>query len=216
MSISKSYAVFGLGRYGRAVAKELIDNGAEVIAVDSNDKIVEELVGEFPICKCADVTEREVIKQLGISNVDVAVIAIAGQFEASVMATMLCKEAGVGQVIVKCSSKMHRTILEKVGADIVVLPEKESGVRLAKNILSSGFFDIADISEDISIIELKAKSEWIGKSLKELELRKKYSINVIALSKNGNVEIALQPDTVIEENMKMIVIANKKEIYRLK
>ena len=216
MSISKSYAVFGLGRYGRAVAKELIDNGAEVIAVDSNDRIVEELVGEFPICKCADVTEREVIKQLGISNVDVAVIAIAGQFEASVMATMLCKEAGVGQVIVKCSSEMHRTILEKVGADIVVLPEKESGVRLAKNILSSGFFDIADISEDISIIELKAKSEWIGKSLKELELRKKYSINVIALSKNGNVEIALQPDTVIEENMKMIVIANKKEIYRLK
>ena len=216
MSISKSYAVFGLGRYGRAVAKELIDNGAEVIAVDSNDKIVEELVGEFPICKCADVTEREVIKQLGISNVDVAVIAIAGQFEASVMATMLCKEAGVGQVIVKCSSEMHRIILEKVGADIVVLPEKESGVRLAKNILSSGFFDIADISEDISIIELKAKSEWIGKSLKELELRKKYSINVIALSKNGNVEIALQPDTVIEENMKMIVIANKKEIYRLK
>ena len=216
MSISKSYAVFGLGRYGRAVAKELIDNGAEVIAVDSNDKIVEELVGEFPICKCADVTEREVIKQLGISNVDVAVIAIAGQFEASVMATMLCKEAGVGQVIVKCSSEMHRTILEKVGADIVVLPEKESGVRLAKNILSSGFFDIADISEDISIIELKAKSEWIGKSLKELELRKKYSINVIALSKNGNVEIALQPDTVIEENMQMIVIANKKEIYRLK
>lgn len=216
MSISKSYAVFGLGRYGRAVAKELIDNGAEVIAVDSNDKIVEELVGEFPICKCADVTEREVIKQLGISNVDVAVIAIAGQFEASVMATMLCKEAGVGQVIVKCSSEMHRTILEKVGADIVVLPEKESGVRLAKNILSSSFFDIADISEDISIIELKAKSEWIGKSLKELELRKKYSINVIALSKNGNVEIALQPDTVIEENMKMIVIANKKEIYRLK
>ena len=153
---------------------------------------------------------------MGISNVDVAVIAIAGQFEASVMATMLCKEAGVGQVIVKCSSEMHRTILEKVGADIVVLPEKESGVRLAKNILSSGFFDIADISEDISIIELKAKSEWIGKSLKELELRKKYSINVIALSKNGNVEIALQPDTVIEENMKMIVIANKKEIYRLK
>ena len=216
MSISKSYAVFGLGRYGRAVAKELIDNGAEVIAVDSNDKIVEELVGEFPICKCADVTEREVIKQLGISNVDVAVIAIAGQFEASVMATMLCKEAGVGQVIVKCSSEMHRTILEKVGADIVVLPEKESGVRLAKNILSSSFFDIADISEDISIIELKAKSEWIGKSLKELELRKKYSINVIALSKNGNVEIALQPDNVIEENMKMIVIANKKEIYRLK
>ncbi len=216
MSIAKSYAVFGLGRYGRAVAKELIDSGAEVIAVDSNERIVEDLVGEFPICKCADITDKEVFKQLGISNVDVVIIAVAGEFEASVMATMLCKEMGVEQVIVKCSTEMHRAILEKVGADVVVLPEKDSGIRLAKNLLSSGFIDIADISEDISIIELDARAEWVGKSLKELELRRKYSINVIAMTKNGNVEIAVQPDTVIEDNTKMIVIANKKELGRLK
>lgn len=216
MSISKSYAVFGLGRYGKAVAKELIDSGAEVIAVDSNSKIVEDLVGVFPICKCADVTESEVIKQLGISNVDTVIIAIASKFEASVMATMLCKEAGVGQVIVKCSSDMHRDILKKVGADMVVFPENDSGIRLAKNLLSSGFLDIADISDDISIIELNVKAEWIGKSLRELELRKKHSVNVIALNKNKNVEIVIHPDTIIEENMKMIVIANKKEIDKLK
>lgn len=216
MSIYKSYAVFGLGRYGKAVAKELIDNGAEVIAVDSNYKIVEDLVGKFPICKCADVTDREVIKQLGIANVDTVVIAIASDIEASVMATMLCKEAGVEQVIVKCSSEMHRAILERVGADTVVFPENDSGIRLAKNLLSSGFLDIADISDDISIIELNVKPEWIGKSLIELELRRKYSINVIALTKNGNVEIAIQPDTIIEENMKMIIIADKKGIAKLK
>lgn len=216
MSINRSYAVFGLGRYGKAVAKELIDNGAEVIAIDSNNKIVEDLVGEFPICKCADVTDHEVIKQLGIANVDTVVIAIAGGIEASVMATMLCKEAGVERVIVKCSSEMHRAILEKVGADTVVFPENDSGVRLAKNLLSSGFLDIADISDDISIIELNAKPEWVGKNLRELELRRKHSVNVIALTKNGNVEIAIQPDTIIEENMKMIVIANKKEIDKLK
>jgi len=216
MSISKSYAVFGLGRYGKAVAKELIDSGAEVIAVDSNNKIVEDLVGVFPICKCADVTEFEVIKQLGISNVDTVIIAIASKFEASVMATMLCKEVGVGQVIVKCSSDMHRDILKKVGADMVVFPENDSGIRLAKNLLSSGFLDIADISDDISIIELNVKAEWIGKSLRELELRKKHSVNVIALNKNKNVEIVIHPDTIIEENMKMIVIADKKEIDKLK
>lgn len=216
MSISKSYAVFGLGRYGKAVAKELIDSGAEVIAVDSNNKIVEDLVGVFPICKCADVTESEVIKQLGISNVDTVIIAIASKFEASVMATMLCKEVGVGQVIVKCSSDMHRDILKKVGADMVVFPENDSGIRLAKNLLSSGFLDIADISDDISIIELNVKAEWIGKSLRELELRKKHSVNVIALNKNKNVEIVIHPDTIIEENMKMIVIADKKEIDKLK
>ncbi len=216
MSINKNYAVFGLGRYGKAVAKELIDNGAEVIAVDSNSKIVDDLAGEFPICKCANVTDYGVIKQLGISNVDVVVIAIAGNFEASVMAVMHCKEAGVKQVIVKCSSEIHKAILEKVGADMVILPEKDSGIRLAKNLLSSGFIDVADISEDISILEITVKPEWIGKSLKELELRKKYCVNVIALIKNGTVEIAIQPDTIIEESMKMIVIANKKEINKLK
>lgn len=214
--INKSYAVFGLGRYGRAVAKELIDSGAEVIAVDSNERIVEDLVGEFPICKCADITDKEVIKQLGISNVDVVIIALAGEFEASVMSTMLCKELGVGQVIVKCSSEMHRAILEKVGADVVVLPEKDSGIRLAKNLLSSGFIDIADISEDISIIELDARPEWLGKSLRELDLRRKYAINVIAMTKNSNVEITVQPDAIIEDNTKMIIIANKKELGRLK
>lgn len=216
MSIGKSYAVFGLGRYGRAVAKELIDSGAEVIAIDRDKKIIENLIGEFPICKCADITDKEVIKQLGISNVDVVIIAVAGELESSVMATLLCKEVGVRQVIVKCSSEMHRAILEKVGADVVVFPEKDSGIRLAKNLLSSGFLDIADISENISIIELNAKAEWIGKTLKELELRKKYSVNVIALTKNENVEIAIQPDTVIEADMKMIVIANKNEIAKLK
>ena len=216
MSIHKSYAVFGLGRYGRAVARELIDNGAEVLAVDSNSKIVEDLVGEFPICKCADITDYEVIRQLGISNIDTVVVAIASDFESSVMATMLCKEAGVGQVIVKCSSEIHRTIREKVGADIVVFPENDSGIRLAKNILSSGFIDIADISEDISIIEISARDEWIGKSLAELELRKKHSINVVAINKQENIEIEIRPDTVIEEDMKMIVIASKKEIDKLK
>lgn len=128
----------------------------------------------------------------------------------------LCKEMGVEQVIVKCSSEMHRAILEKVGADVVVLPEKDSGIWLAKNLLSSGFIDIADISEDISIIELDARPEWIGKSLKELELRRKYAINVIAMTKNGNVEITVQPDAIIEDGIKMIVIANKREIDKLK
>ncbi len=216
MSINKSYAVLGLGRYGRAVAKELTDSGAEVIAVDSNERIVEEMSGLFPICKCADITDAEAIKQLGISEVDTVIIAVAGNLESSVMATMLCKEQGIGQVIVKCSSDMHRAILYKVGADMVVFPENDSGIRLAKNLLSSGFIDVADISDDISIIELTAKPEWVGKNLRDLELRRKYSINVIALNRDGKASISIHPDTVIEENMKMIVIADKKRIGKLR
>ena len=102
--MKKSYAVFGLGRYGHAVAKELISYGAEVIAVDMDEEIVNDAVGEIPFCKCADITDPDVIKQLGISNVDVVIVAMASNLEASVMATMLCKEAGVGTVIVKCAN----------------------------------------------------------------------------------------------------------------
>ncbi len=216
MSLNKSYAVFGLGRYGRAVSKELLNNGATVLAVDYNSKIVDELVSEIPICKCADVTDIGVIKQLGISNIDVVIISMAKNLEASVMATMLCKEVGVKKVIVKCSNESHYKILKKIGADEVVLPEHESGVRLAKNILSSGFIDIADISENISILEIDIKPEWIGKTLRELELRKKYNINVIAFKSNDNVDIAVNPDTIIKSDMKVIVMGNKNEISKIK
>jgi len=212
MSISKSVAVFGLGRYGRAVAKELTDSGATVLAVDSDLRIVDDLAEDFPLCKCADITDPAVIRQLGIANFDVVVIAIAENFESSVMATMLCKEVGVETVIVKCSNESHCNILKKIGADVVVLPEHESGVRLAKNILSSGFVDIVDISDDISILEITVKPEWEGKTLRELELRKNYSFNVIALENNGTIDIVLNPDSIIEKDMKMIVIADKKNL----
>lgn len=215
MSTNKSYAVFGLGRYGRAVVSELLNSGAEVLAVDNNRRLVDELVGEIPICKCADVTEPGTIKQLGISNVDVVIISMAKSFEASVMATMLCKEAGVKKVIVKCSNESHYKILKKVGADSAVFPEYESGIRLAKNILS-GFIDIADISDNISILELDIKPEWEGKSLKELDFRKKYKINVIALKKGNNIDITVNPDLVLNKDMKMVVVANRKEISKIK
>lgn len=215
MSINKSYAVFGLGRYGRAVAKELLDNGVAVLAVDRNRKLVDELAGEIPLCKCADITVPGVIEQLGIADFDVVIIAIAGNFEATVMATMLCKEAGVKRVIVKCAESMQKTILEKIGADEVVFPENEYGIRLAKNILSSGFLDIADISENISVLEINPREEWIGKTLRELELRKKYSVNVIALKTGRNIDIAADPDALITEGMKFIVIADKRKIKKM-
>ena len=178
MANKKTYAVFGLGRYGTAVAKELVNNGEEVLAVDIDEEKVNESVAEIPFCKCADVTDPEVLKQLGISNIDVVIIAMATNLEASVMAAMLCKEMGVKTVISKCSSEMNCKILSKVGADKVVFPESESGIRLAKNLLSSGFVDIIDISNNVSMVELEVRSEWENKTLLELNLRKKYAINI--------------------------------------
>ena len=216
MKTNLNYAVFGLGRYGRAVAKELVDDGAEVLAVDNNEDVVNAASVEIPYCKCADVTDPEVIKQLGISNMDVVVISMASALEASVMATMLCKEAGVKTVIVKCSSEMNCKILSKVGADQVVLPESESGIRLAKNLLSSGFMDIIELSRDVSMVELSVRPEWEGKTLIELSLRKKYGINVVAITQGKDVSTNISPEDPLSSTMKLIVIGNTAKLNKLK
>lgn len=216
MSIKQTYAVFGLGRYGRAVAKELVENGAEVLAVDIDEELVNDASAEIPYCKCADITDEDVIRQLGISNVDTVIIAIASNLEASVMATMLCKEAGVKTVIAKCSSEMNCKILSKVGADRVVLPEKESGIRLAKNLLSFGFVDIIELSKDVSMVEINVRSEWEGKNLLELNLRRKYSINVVAIIQDNNICVNVDPEKPLEKTMKLIVIANVSKLGKLR
>jgi trk system potassium uptake protein TrkA len=210
------YAVFGLGRYGIAVARELVSNGMEVIAVDSDKAIVNAAAGELPICKCADITDPEVIKQLGISNVDVVIIAMANNLEASVMAVTLCKEIGVKTVITKCANEMHQKILTRVGADKVVFPENESGIRLAKNLLSSGFVDMVSLAKNVSMIELDIKPEWVGKNLIELNLRKKYSINVVAIRNDETVTVDIDPREALNESNKLIVIANTEKLAKLR
>lgn len=212
----QTYAVFGLGRYGIAVAKELVDNGMEVIAVDTNERIVNDAVGILPVCKCADITDAEVFSQLGIANVDVVIIAMASNLEASVMAVTLCKEAGVKTVIAKCANEMHQKILKRVGADQVVFPENESGVRLAKNLLSSGFIDMISLSKEVSMIELDVRDEWVGKNLIDLNLRKKYSINVVAVRVGEKVEVGFSPEQPLTRDMKLIVIANTAKLAKLK
>ncbi len=216
MSINKSYAVFGLGRYGRAVASELVNSGAEVLAVDCDESIINSAISDIPFCKCADVTDPEVIKRLGIANVDVVIIAMANNLEASVMAVMLCKEIGVKTVIVKCANEMHSKILSKVGADKAVFPENESGIRLAKNLLSSGFVDVIELSQDVSLIELDVRKEWVGKTLIELSLRKRYSINVVSIRIGEELIINIDPDMKLGGDMKLVVIANKSKLGKLK
>ena len=216
MNMKKTYAVFGLGRYGIAVARELVEHGMEVIAVDSDERIVNAAADELPICKCADITDPEVIRQLGISNVDVVIIAMANNLEASVMAVTLCKEIGVRTVIAKCANEMHQKILTRVGADKVVFPENESGIRLAKNLLSSGFVDMVSLAKNVSMIELDVKPEWVGKNLIQLNLRKKYSINVVAIRRENMVSVDIDPNAPLQGDDKLIVIANTEKLARLR
>ncbi|MBE6704879.1 MAG: TrkA family potassium uptake protein [Ruminococcaceae bacterium] len=216
MKAKKTYAVFGLGRYGIAVAKELVENGAEVIAVDDEQKVVNDAAAYLPICKCADVTDQEVISRLGIGNIDTVIVCMASNLEASVMAVTLCKEAGVKNVIAKCANEMQQKILLRVGADKVVFPENESGIRLAKNLLSSGFIDMISLSNEVSVVEIDVKDEWCGKNLIELNLRKKYGLNIVAVKKGENVNVNINPEQPLEAGTTLIVIANIAKLGKLK
>ena len=215
MKKKKTYAVFGLGRYGTAVARELVENGMEVIAVDTDQKTVTEAAAYLPVCKCADITDAEVIDRLGIAHIDTVIICMAGNLEASVMAVTLCKEVGVPTVIAKCANEMHQKILLRVGADKVVFPENESGIRLAKNLLSSGFIDMISLSREVSMVELDVKDEWVGKNLIELNLRKKYGFNIVAIRTGQQVSVTIDPQLPLQKEMTLIVIANTAKLARL-
>ncbi len=216
MKTKNSYAVLGLGRYGYAVAKELVENGAEVLVVDSDEELINDIVDEFPICRCADITDADAIKQLGMANIDIAIVAVASNLETSVMATTLCKDMGVKTVITKCANEMQCRILSKVGADKVVLPEYEAGTRLAKNLLSSGFVDILELTSNVSLVEINVKPDWVGKNLIELNLRKKYSINVIAIQQDNDVTTEIDPNKPLEQTMKLIVVANRNKLEKMR
>jgi len=190
-----------------------VAEGTDIIYTENNGEIeaitdVNNAIATIPVCKCADVTEPDAIKRLGIANIDVVIIAMASNLEASVMAVTLCKEVGVKTVIAKCGREMHQKILRRVGADRVIFPEKESGTRLARNLLTSGFSEMIELSDEISMLELSIKNEWIGKSLMELGLRKKYAINVVAIRIGDEISINIDPALPLDSTMQLIVIAN--------
>jgi len=215
MHKKKTYAVFGLGRYGTAVARELVENSMEVIAVDIDQKLVNDAAAFLPVCKCADVTDAEVISRLGMDSVDTVIVCMASNLEASVMAITLCKEIGVKNIIAKCANEMHKKILSRVGADEVVFPEDESGTRLAKNLLSSGVIDIISLSKNVSMVEVDVKPEWAGKNLIELNLRKKYGLNIVAVKNGEDVNVNITPEMVLQDEMILIVIANTSKLDKL-
>ena len=215
MQKKKTYAVFGLGRYGTAVARELVANGMEVIAVDSDSRLVNDAVAFLPICKCADVTDPEVIARLGLDGVDTVIICMASSLEASVLAIAHCKDIGIKNIIAKCANEMHKKILSCVGATEVVFPEDESGTRLAKNLVSSGIIDMISLSEHVSMVEVDVRSEWVDKNLIELNLRKKYGLNIVAIKDGEEVDININPEKVLKEGMILIVIADTSKLNKL-
>ncbi len=216
MAKKRDFVVFGLGKFGRSVAQTLSKNGCDVLAIDTNEEIIQEISEKVTHAVQADVTDSEALHALGIRNFDVAIIAISSNMQSSIMATILAKEIGVPFVIAKAQNEIHKRVLEKVGADKVVFPEREIGVRIANNLISDNFVDYVELSEDYSIVEVAVLRDWIGKSLKELNLRAKFGINVMAIRNVDDIiTISPGPNQVLQEDDILIVIGSNIEIQKI-
>ena len=207
----KEFVVFGLGRFGRSVATTLAEGGCEVMVVDEDVDKIHEIADYVTYAVRADVTEADALATLGIGNFDGAVVAIGKNLEASVMVTILVKEMGVPYVLAKAQNELHAKVLKKVGADMVVFPEKETGIRIANNLMLGNFFDAVELSATFSMMELDVLIEWVGHSLRELNLRARNKINVIAIKRNDHLNINPDADMPLEKN-DILVIIGKNEI----
>lgn len=212
----KDIAVFGLGKLGKSLAITYSHMGGKVIAVDMAQERVDEVADYVTYAIRADVTEENVIKELGVSNVDMAIVTMGENFEASIIVTAVCKEVGIPYVIAKATDSLQASILKKVGADEIINPEVETGQRMAKNVAYGGsFMDIAEISDKFSIVESRVPASWIGKNLVELNPRQKYGFNVIAIKTEG--EFKVNPDiySPFTEDMHLVILGEVEQLAKV-
>lgn len=214
MAKRKDFVVFGLGKFGRSVALTLVNNGCDVLAIDRNDDIIQDVSDFVTHAVQADVTDADALQALGIRNFDVAVVAISNDMQSSIMATILAKEMGVPYVIAKAQNDIHKKVLEKVGADQVIFPERDIGVRIANNLSSDSFVDFIELSNDFSIVEIEVDRDWVGKTIRELDLRKNYGLNVIGMRSGESISITPGPDMILTINEALIVIGNNENLKR--
>lgn len=212
----KQYAVLGLGGFGTSIALTLQNLGCDVIAVDQSMEKVQAIANQVSYVMKGNVEEPEFMQMLGARNLDGIIIAFSTNREASIMATLLAKEVGVPYIIAKAHDERHEKILLKIGADAIVHPEREMGTRVAKNLVSTDFADWIALSPDYSMVEIETPDKWVGKTLRELETRRKYNLSVVGYFEGDNVVLNPDPDKPIENGIILIVMGPNKSLQLLK
>lgn len=211
----KQYIVVGLGRFGSAIAETLCEAGEEVLGVDSNMDLVEDMRDRITQAVQMDAMDREALTALGVKDFDVAFVTMGSDIRASGTITLMLKELGVKRVIAKAHDDFHGRMLEKLGADKVLFPERDMGRRIAHNLVSGNIIDYLELSPDYSMAEVRPMREWVGRSLKDLALRSRAGINVIAIKNGEDFDPMPQPDCVIRENDKLLVVAREETLSRM-
>jgi trk system potassium uptake protein len=210
----RQFVVIGLGSFGYSVAKTLYALGNEVLAVDSDEAIVREIADHVTHAAQVDTSDEKSLRDLGISNFDVAVIGMGSDVQASIMATLIVKDLGVKYIISKAHDEKHAKLLYKIGADRVVFVERDMGVRVAHNIVASNILDYIELSPDYNIAEIVSPEAWYGKTLREIDVRANYGLSVIAIKRDHDVNIAPLADDIVRPNDTIIAIGATKELNK--
>lgn len=209
----KSYAVLGLGGFGTSVAKTLSEEGMEVLAVDKNPEAVRGVMSDVTCAMEVDVTNEEAIKSLGLERMDGVIIAIGENLEASVMATILVKEMGVPLVVAKAENDLHKSILQRLGANRVLFPEKEIGTSFARNLVGN-YMDYFRLSEKVGMVEIEIKEEWEDHSLIDLNFRNRYHLNIVAIRRGENI-VFCNPSTAFQKGDRIIAMGENQYLENL-
>ncbi|MEE0966255.1 MAG: TrkA family potassium uptake protein [Bacilli bacterium] len=214
---NKQYVVLGLGVFGSTIAKTLSQFEQEVLAIDKDVECVERVADFVTKAVVGDITDKDFLADLGISEFDVGIVAIGDHLEESILGVMNLKELGVNYIVAKAKNKRFMQVLEKVGADRVVRPEKEMGLKIARNLLRKNITDLIQLDDTYSIVEMKPAKQWIGKSLMNLDLRKKYNINILGKrnKETYKLEFFIDPSYVVEDDDHFLLVADTEKIERL-
>lgn len=210
--MKKQFAIIGMGRFGSSVAKTLSDLGMEVLGIDQDEEKIQDVVNFVTHAVQADSTDEEAMRALGLRNFDVVVVAIGQDIQSSILTTIILKEIGVSTVIVKAQNELHGKVVKKIGADKVIFPERDMGQRVAHHLVSPNILDYIELSEDHSIVELKANHKMIGKNLRQLDIRAKHNCNVIAIKTGDKMNISPHAEDTIKENDVLVVVGKNKDL----
>lgn len=210
----KSVLLIGLGRFGRHAARKLDEMGHEVLAVDKNEERVQAVLPFVTNSQIGDSTDENFLKSLGINNFDVCIVAIGDNFQSSLETTSLLKELGAKLVVSRAARDVHAKFLLRNGADHIVYPEKQLALWTAIRYSSDHVFDYIELNADYSIFEVEVPDSWIGKSVQQIDIRKQYQLNIIAVKKEGYLNPELTPEYSFSEGETVLVIGNNKNIQR--
>jgi trk system potassium uptake protein TrkA len=213
--LKKQFAVIGLGRFGGAICNALSEQGMEVLAIDQDEDRVNEFSTIATHAVIADTTDEGTLKSLGIRNFDHVIVAIGDNIQASILTTLILEELGVNHITVKAQNDYHEKVLRKIGADRIVHPERDMGVRIAHHITSNSVLDYLELSDEHSIVEVIASKKMDGKTLIDLDVRAKYGVNIVAIKREEGIDVSPDPDQAIHRGDILIVIGADEDINRM-